>query len=226
MTQVRVLVVDDDFMVNRVHTGFVSALDGFEVCGNAADGASAISLTLSTRPDVVLLDVHLPDLSGVEVLRRLRAEGFTGEVLMVTAERDVEVAAATRSFGAAGYLVKPFTRADLRTRLTELADRISLLEGHGSGTAEQHQIDALFGSGTSAGPSALPKGLNQATAELVLNSLDDGELSASACAEVVGLSRVTARRYLEHFVGTGEVLDRQQYGRPGRPERLYSRSQS
>ena len=88
----------------------------------------------------------------------------------------------------------------------------------------QAAIDQAFGAGRSAVdvPPVLPKGLSPETADLVLTAARDaGEISASQAAEAVGLSRVTARRYLEHFVDTGAAEVRLQYGGTGRPERRY-----
>ena len=70
---IRVLVVDDDFMVARIHAGFVERVDGFEVVGVAHSGAEALRMAVATcRPDLLLLDLYLPDMTGLDVLRRLR----------------------------------------------------------------------------------------------------------------------------------------------------------
>ncbi|QSR31926.1 hypothetical protein CFI00_15690 [Nocardioides sp. S5] len=86
----------------------------------------------------------------------------------------------------------------------------------------QQDIDAVFGSAAPAPAATLPKGLSPQTADLVASALGEaGELSAAECAEVVGISRVSARRYLEHFVARGSASVRLQYGGAGRPERRY-----
>ena len=221
-TPLTVVVVDDDFMVVRVHTKFVERVDGFEVVGTASSGTEALDVVRRLRPDLVLLDVHLPDMSGLDVLRAMRAEGEDADVLMVTAERELDAVRSARSAGAAGYLVKPFTQDDLASRLADIARvrrRLADLDA-----PEQSDIDEVFGAGATAPADVrLPKGLSAETGELVLAALrDDGEQSAAECGERVGLSRVTARRYLEHFAATGRVRVRQQYGRVGRPERMYS----
>lgn len=219
-----VLVVDDDFLVVKVHTRFVESVPGFRVVATAASGQAALDAVRDHRPHLVLLDVHLPDMTGIEVLRRLRAEGAEVGVLMVTAAREVEQVRAARSGGAFGYLVKPFGQADLASRLEDFRSELERLEQVDAQEAEQQDIDAIFGGapGPSASPTLLPKGLSAETGELVLAAVREaGDLSASECAEVVGLARVTARRYLEHFTVTGALEGRQQYGRVGRPERRY-----
>lgn len=219
MSELTVLVVDDDFMVAGIHTRFVDRTDGFRVVGVCATGAAALAETDRLDPDLVLLDVHLPDLSGIEVLRRLRAGGSDVGVIMVTAAREAETVRAAAAGGAAHYLVKPFEYDDLRGRLQAFATAHHALDG--DRPPEQSDIDAVFGPATTGRGPALPKGLSAPTADAVLSALTAaGELSAADCADSVGLSRVTARRYLEYFVARGRATVRLRYG-SGRPERLY-----
>ncbi|CAM3771117.1 response regulator [Nocardioides zeicaulis] len=223
MSELDVLVVDDDFMVARIHTQFVERTPGFRVVGVASTGQAALDDVARLRPDLVLLDVHLPDLTGIEVLRRLRARGDDVGVLVVTAAREADTVRAAAAGGAAHYLVKPFDYDDLRVRLESFRAAHAALA---SGAPGQDDIDAVFGGGGAApAPAApLPKGLSPETADAVEAALAArGELSATECAEAVGISRVSARRYLEHFVARGRVTVRLQYGGAGRPERRYVR---
>ena len=112
-----VLVVDDDFMVASIHTRFVERAEGFRVVGVAATGEAALAEIERLAPDLVLLDVHLPDISGIDVLRRLRGEGNDVGVMMVTAAREADTVRAAAAAGAAHYLVKPFEFDDLLARL-------------------------------------------------------------------------------------------------------------
>ncbi len=222
---IRVLIVDDDFMVARIHTAFVERADGFEVVGAAHNGADALDLVASLAPDLVLLDVHLPDLSGLEVLERIRSAGRNVAVVMVTAERGAASVRSALHGGALQYLVKPFEYDDLADRLRRVAAALaSLPADDGGGHVDQAAIDQAFGARRAGGDvhTALPKGLSPETADLVLAAAKKAaEISASEAAEAVGLSRVTARRYLEHFVDTGAAEVRLQYGGTGRPERRY-----
>jgi response regulator of citrate/malate metabolism len=218
-TEVSVLVVDDDFMVARIHTQFVERTPGFRVVGVASSGQAALDDVARLRPDLVLLDVHLPDMTGIDVLRRLRAGGDDVGVLVVTAAREADTVRAAASGGAVHYLVKPFDYDDLRVRLESF--RTAHLALSGSVAPGQDDIDAVFGAAAPAAAAALPKGLSPETAEAVEAALASGELSAAECAEAVGISRVSARRYLEHFVARGSAVVRLQYGGAGRPERRY-----
>ena len=217
-----VLIVDDDFMVARIHRGFVERIDGFEVVGTAQSGEEALALVESLRPDLVLLDLYLPDAFGLDVVTRLRAAGHTCDVLVITAAKEADAVRGAVRQGVVGYLLKPFAFADLEQRLRSYAaERARGL----SDVPTQEEIDAAFTSQpVGRGPVAvLPKGLSAETAEAVERALRESSetLSATECAEAVGISRVSARRYLEHFVSFGQAEVTLRYGATGRPERRY-----
>lgn len=225
----RVLVVDDDFMVARVHSGYVARIPGCEVVGVAHTGADALAMVRSLRPDLVLLDVYLPDLSGLDVLRALRTGAPEDPfVLMITAADDPATVTGALHGGAAHYLVKPFDSrvlADHVERIGRVRGRLAGLAESNQGRAAQDDIDTVFGARPGVA-TRLPKGLTTPTARLVERELraaaeEAGDLSATECAERTELSRVSARRYLEHFVATGAAEVRLRYGGTGRPERRY-----
>lgn len=223
---VSVLVVDDDFMVARVHRTQVERTPGFTVVGEARTGAEALAAVRELRPDLVLLDVYLPDMSGLDVLRELRsgAAGATHEtdVLVVTAARDVETVRGALRGGAVQYLIKPFDARTLRERLLEYARRSRELAT--LARPAQEDVDRVFGAGGAvAREPELPKGLTAQTAALVRQALAECPegLSASECAARIGLSRASTRRYLEHFLASGLAEVTLRYGTAGRPERRY-----
>jgi response regulator of citrate/malate metabolism len=220
-----VLIVDDDFMVAKVHAGFVAALDGFDVVGTASTGAQALEEIARLEPDLVLLDVYLPDMTGLEVLRRLRAAGSSVDVIVISAARDVDSIRSALHGGVLQYLVKPFDRATFEGRLrdyTSLRSELAELDVAGQG-----DVDRVFGGarGTASLPPTTPKGIAPETLELVRAALaaagSDG-LSATECSERTGLARVSARRYLEQLVTVQEADVRQRYGTAGRPERRFT----
>ncbi|UXA11356.1 response regulator [Mycobacterium sp. SMC-8] len=214
-----VLVVDDDFMVAEIHRRFVDRVDGFRAVGVARTGAEALTATRELRPQLILLDVYLPDMTGLKVLQRLRSEGDRVDVIMITAARELDTVRGALDGGATDYLIKPFEFPQLETKLRAYAARADALQS--ASGADQTLIDALFGGPAVAAAKALPKGLGAETGEMVLTAVRDaGEVSAAECADLVGISRVSARRYLEHYLGTGVLELRLQYG-VGRPERRY-----
>ena len=218
---IRVLIVDDDFMVAKVNRGFVERVPGFTVAGVAHTGDEALRAVPRTRADLVLLDIYLPDMSGLEVLRRLREDGTPADVLVITAARDVATLQAALRGGVVHYLIKPFTYEILRERLERYAAAHHSLDG--AGTIIQDDVDRLFGA-LRPSSAQMPKGLTRPTAELVARTLQasQADLSASECAQLAGLSRVSTRRYLEYFVVLGKVEVRLRYGVAGRPERRFS----
>ena len=220
-----VLIVDDDFMVAKVHAGFIAALAGFEVVGTASTGAQALQEIARLQPDLVLLDVYLPDMTGLEVLRQLRAAGSATDVMVISAARDVDSIRSALHGGVLHYLVKPFDRRTFEARLRDYA----VLRGElaGMGEVAQPDVDRMFGTLRGGGPQpvATPKGITPETLELVRQALDAAGpegLSATECSERTGLARVSARRYLEQLVAVQEADVRQRYGTAGRPERRFT----
>ena len=220
---IRVLVVDDDFMVARIHVGFVERVDGFEVAGVAHSGSEAADAVARLRPDLLLLDLYLPDRFGLDLLADIRAGAHACDAIVITAAKEADAVRDAVRLGVADYLLKPFGFPDLEERLLRYAAQRRLLdrtEVHG-----QDDIDKVFvrAAGGGAGALALPKGMSAETARLVSGALTSAEdaLSATEVAELVGLSRVSARRYLEHFVAMGQADVRLRYGATGRPERRY-----
>ncbi|MFF0436020.1 response regulator [Streptomyces sp. NPDC004327] len=223
----KVLVVDDDFMVAKLHCRYVSAVPGFRVVGVAHNGAEALRAAHALRPDLLLLDIFLPDMDGIGVLRELRAAGLAMDALFITAARDADTIRSALRAGALHYLIKPFNQAALQEQLRHVASLRSRLDdlAGAAGQARQEDVDQIFGA-RPRGSRELPKGLAAHTAELVdsvLRAHPEG-LSATECAQEAGsLSRVSARRYLEYFAATGRAEVTLRYGGTGRPERRYRR---
>jgi response regulator of citrate/malate metabolism len=203
----------------------VQRIPGFVVVGEARTGAEALELVAGLRPDVVLLDVYLPDIAGTEVLERIRSGDHPADVVMITAARDAATVAHAMRYGAVHYLVKPFSSADLVERLRQVAEARRHLSRTSAEPWGQADVDRVFRPVGPAAPSArtLPKGLSQETMELVVAGLR-GQVEPEAAADVgerIGLSRVSTRRYLERLVAMGWVEVTLKYGSTGRPERRY-----
>ena len=205
-------------MVASIHTRFVERADGFRVVGVAATGEAALAEIARLAPDLVLLDVHLPDISGIDVLRRLRRRRERrrrDDGDRRTGGRHRPRRRCRRSRALPGQAVR--VRRPARTRLE--AFRQPTRRSRASRTPRPGGHRRRFAP-VGRGPfEELPKGLSDATAAAVLAALADAEeLSAAECADRVGVSRVTARRYLEHFVAEGR-RDRPAELRRGRPTR-------
>ncbi|NMR30822.1 response regulator [Crystallibacter degradans] len=218
---IKVLIVDDDFMVAKVHAGFVRQTPGFAVVGVAHTGAQALVEAKRLQPDLVLLDIHLPDISGLDLLQQLREEVPELDVLVISAAREVDTVRRALRGGIVHYLMKPFSNEDLRERLEHYQQAYRPLASSKS-TAEQSDVNRVFGMSRSERP--LPKGCSVETLRLVEQLLRDTgtDLSASEAADRLGTSRVSARRYLEYLSDDGRVEVQLRYGGVGRPERRYA----
>lgn len=219
---IRTLVVDDDYRVADLHCAYVERVPGFEVAGRAHTGTAALEAVDQLRPDLVLLDIYLPDLSGLEVLQRLREDDHPAvDVLAITAAREVDSLRAAMRGGVVHYLIKPFLFPTFEEKLRSYAaarERIARI-GH----AEQGDVDRIFGALRTVRNETLPKGLSDATLELIVQALarSHSGLPAAVVADEAGVSRVTARRYLDHLCQLGRVELTMRYGGPGRPEHRY-----
>ncbi|MBR7832108.1 response regulator [Actinospica durhamensis] len=224
--EIRTLVVDDDFRVARIHAAFVERTEGFALAGVTHGAEQAFEAIDELRPDLVLMDVHLPDGDGVGVVRDLAHSAERPDFIIITAAREVRTVRAAMQAGALHYLVKPFgyqtlreklmAYRDLRTRMTEPARE-----------ADQAEVDALFGLLRGAAlPGEAAKGPSAPTLELVRNAVRAarGDVSAAEVAEEVGVSRPTAQRYLSHLARHGVVRLQLKYGATGRPEHRYTLS--
>ncbi|MCU1662190.1 MAG: hypothetical protein QOI36_5638 [Pseudonocardiales bacterium] len=220
---IRTLIVEDDPIAAAAHASYVGRVRGFEVVGSAGSGTEALRMLGDRTIDLVLLDVNLPDTSGLEVLRRLRAAGHTADVIMVTRARDLAVVQAAISFGATQYLVKPFTFSAVRAKLEGYLEYRSRL-GAGPVVA-QEDVDDLFGAlRAPVESSGLPKGVSRESLDAVVRTLTEAGaagLTAAEVADAVGASRVTARRYLEYLADTGLAERHVRYGGAGRPQVEY-----
>ncbi|WP_446213835.1 response regulator [Micromonospora sp. IBSANI012] len=224
MNDIRVLVVEDEPLLAEAHTAYTERVPGFVVAGVAHTGREAMAALRrrgGTDIDLVLLDFRLPDVHGLDVCRALRAAGSSVDVLAVTSARDLAVVRTAVSLGVTHYLLKPFTFAAFRDKLERYADyrRQALADGE---VAAQHEVDRMFATLRGAAPHTLPKGLDVQTLNRVLSALAErAGQSASEVSQATGISRVTARRYLEYLVTIERAVRVPRYGTPGRPEVEY-----
>lgn len=220
---IRTLVVDDDAMTLAIHRQFLERLSEFAVVGVVTSGTDALQMVERLLPDLVLLDIYLLDMSGVEVLRQLRATGRTPvDVIAVTSAKDVEMVRTALRLGITHYIVKPFTFSSFRQRLESYAAARSRLSV--ARELEQRDIDKILGLLRIAGEESLPKNIAAPTLAIVTSVLREagGEgISASRLADKAGVSPNVARRYLNFLAQAGVVELTPRYGVVGRPEHIY-----
>jgi response regulator of citrate/malate metabolism len=222
---IAVLVVEDEPVAAEAHAQYVLRVPGFTVAGVATTGAEALRLLRKGGVDLVLLDMNLPDMHGLDIIRAMRAGGHGADVIAVTSARDLAVVRSAVSQGILQYLLKPFAFAALREKLERYRDYRQ--QGHDDGVvAGQHEVDRMLATLRGAEAHALPKGVSPESLDAVVAALRDadGGMSAAQVAEVLGVSRVTARRYLEHLADVGVLVRHMRYGGVGRPVVEYRRS--
>ena len=220
---IRTLVVDDDYRVAAIHAAYVAKVDGFEVVGQAHSAAAALDAVAALDPDLVIMDVYLPDGDGLSVVRALIERGDHPDVIVITAARDVSTVRTAMQLGAVHYLMKPFGFAALNERLTAYRQLRRRMAGIAD-DADQADVDELFGLLRSpSSPRQPEKGHSAPTLELVRNAVKSagGDVSAAEVADAVGISRATAQRYLTYLERHGIVRLHLRYGVTGRPEHRY-----
>ena len=220
---IRTLIVDDDAAAVSIHQEYVDRLPEFTAVGTTTSGAEALRLADTLRPDLLLLDMYLPDLVGLEVLRALRASGHPPvDVIAITSAKNVDILRGAMTLGVVHYIVKPFGFRAFRERLENYAAaRNRLAEAQAPG---QREIDRIFALLRSGSDDLLPKGISAATLKVVVGILRsaEGQLTAGDLATRAGFSESVARRYLKFLSDSGNVEYHPRYGSAGRPEHLYS----
>ena len=220
MSDWRVIVVEDDRVVAGLHCKFVSRVDGFSVGGVAGTVAEAEKLISTLKPDLLLLDLGLPDQSGIALLRHLRARGELIEAIAVTAATATPLVRAVVHLGIVDYLVKPFDQERLRKSLALFQRRMLMLT---TDQLMQPEVDRIC----SDGPNSyrwIPRDLSTERLQHIQQTFTTftEPVTATEIAVRTGISRVTARRYLEYLVTVGQARTSVLPSGPGRPTKTYT----
>ncbi|MFD4597086.1 response regulator [Streptomyces sp. NPDC058464] len=193
----RVLVVDDQFLIRAGLVGLLEAAPGFEVAGEAGDGAEAVRLAAETRPDVVLMDIRMPGVNGIEATERIlaRAEGPAPRILVLTTfDLDEYVYGALRA-GASGFLLKDSGPERLLAAVTAVAGGDALF----APSVTRRLVEAFAhrhgpGLGPDAGP---PPDLDVLTSrEVEVLKLTARGLSNLEIADRLYISEATVKTHL------------------------------
>lgn len=218
---IKVLIVEDDPMVAYLNEKYVKFFPEFEIIGKVANGEEALKVLKNKKCDLVILDVYMPKMDGLEVLRQIRREFIKVDVIFITAAKEHEVIDRALKLGAIDYLVKPFEFERLKESLKNYLARREVMRN--KGIINQKDIDFLTKVDISIKHS-LPKGLQERTLKKIMDVLKNNKssyLSADEVAELAGISRVTVRRYLEYQESVGVLECETKYGTVGRPSYVY-----
>jgi DNA-binding NarL/FixJ family response regulator len=194
---ISVLIVDDHAVVRQGLRALLESRPEVMVAGEAADGQSALEQARALRPDVVLLDLLLPDLSGVEVTERLRAEGLPCKVLILTSSLEDRLVAAAVRAGADGYLLKATRVADLVQAISEVAA--------GKRVLDPAATQALFAQMRQADPLAELSGREREVFAALARGRANAEIAAA-----LQIGEATVRTHVANVLDKLQLRDRTQ----------------
>lgn len=223
MDMIQVLLVEDDPMVRQVNRQFIEQVPGYHLIGTAKNGVEGIQQIKQLKPDLVFMDIFMPEQDGIETLTKIREKGLKVDVIAVTAANDMKTIRKMLQLGVFDYIMKPFSFERMEHTLQNYRQFKTKIDGKSEMT--QSELDLLLHHQQKPHQTdtKLPKGLNAATLEKIVTYIGTQEQSVSAeeVANGVGLARVTARRYLDYLEKQNKVKIDIQYGGVGRPVNQY-----
>lgn len=213
------VIVEDDPTISLLHRTFLARDNRFALAHAFSNGHEALEWLLHHTADLIILDVYMPRMTGLELLRTLRMERIGIDVIMVTAANDSKMVDALLKLGVTDYLVKPFAASRFQQALDTFCQH---REAVSHDNVSQQELDALF---PSAAPAvSIPKGLQTRTLDRIracLRQISQAGATCETIADCSGFSTVTVRRYLTYLVSQGEAVTQVNYDTGGRPCMLY-----
>lgn len=223
MEAIQVLLVEDDPMVRQVNRQFIEQVPGYHLIGTAQNGIEGIQQIKQLKPDLVFMDIFMPEQDGIETLKQIRGKELKVDVIAVTAANDMKTIQKMLQLGVFDYIMKPFSFERMKHSLQNYRSYKMKIEEKNEMT--QNELDLLLHhqQKTHKPVANLPKGLNASTLEKIVSFIGTQERSVSAeeVANGVGIARVTARRYLDYLEKQNKVKIDIQYGGVGRPVNQY-----
>ncbi|WP_378954174.1 response regulator [Pelosinus sp. sgz500959] len=218
---IKVMIVEDDPMVAELNRRYIERIPGFLFCSIASNGDEALDILKKTQIDLVLLDIFMPSMNGLELLSKIRELNYSVDVIVVSAARDNKTIQTVLRNGAVDYLIKPFEFERLQSALVSFKKRLKLIKKNTN--LSQSELDQQIFSGISNENVELPKGLDRNTIKRVWDQILEvkGEFTAETMATSVGLSPVSIRKYLKHFQNNDLLSTEISYGAVGRPVYKY-----
>ena len=221
--RVRVVIAEDDHKNAEIQQRFLERMPQVELVGVAHTLQEAEEIVGVFHPDLILLDVHFPEGSGLTLLKSLRMANEATDVILITAAQEVATLTTAMRNGVFDYILKPVNFSRLESSIQKYIDYQSKLSAMGL-VAQSNVDDLLHSNKTDATAQVrLPKGNDALTLDAVRQVFmpSSDAMSVEDVGVVIGASRTTARRYLEYLVSTRELEAKVRYGTVGRPERHY-----
>ncbi|CAH0293107.1 Transcriptional regulatory protein CitT [Peribacillus sp. Bi96] len=226
MLKIRAVIAEDDFRVADIHEKFLKNFDEIEVVGKAVNAKKTLRILEQKSPDLLLLDVYMPDQLGTDLLPDIRQKFPNVDIIMITAATEKEQLEKSLHYGVENYLIKPVEMKRFNQVIEEYLKKAHLMQSKQE--IDQDFVDLILKKGSSASETKnngpiLPKGVDEITLTKVIEVLkaSDIGLSAEQVSVQIGASRTTARRYLEYLISVKKCKAEVVYGVVGRPERRY-----
>lgn len=222
MAKIKILIVEDELLLAEMHAEYIKAYPACDKVWLAGNLAEARKMIEYMKPDLILLDNYLPDGKGIDLVHELLQERNSADIVFTTAASDMETVSEAIRLGVFDYLVKPIAYERLGQTLDRYIQRKSVLQG--ANKTNQSQIDDMFNTyARGESKEELPTGIDAITLDkvLALFAVPDAEYTAETIAETIKLSRTTARRYLEYCLAQRKIEAEIEYGKVGRPQRIY-----
>lgn len=225
---IKTVIVEDDRMVASINSQFALKTPGVHITAAFHNGKDALSFLEKTKADLLLLDLYMPDFSGLELLRDLRRQKNEIDVIMITAANDASNIKEALALGIVDYLIKPFQYERFEEAMDKYLLRKKVMENGMEFT--QSDIDQLISIRRPSAQSKtmeLEKGVQRKTLERIrecMNSRPGEYLTSEQIAAWTGLSKVTIRRYMNYLIENNEITSRVDYSTGGRPCAEYKKS--
>ena len=221
----KTVIVEDDRMVANINAQFAEKTPGVQVVAIFHSGRDALAFLEKTRVDILLTDLYMPEMSGIELVTELRSRGCASAVIFITAANDAPHIQDALRLGAVDYLIKPFRYERFEEAMDKVVLRRKFIESGLKFT--QADIDEMIRSNRPSAETrtAEPeKGIQRQTLDHIRADLQKNAGSyrtAEQIATDTNLSKVTVRRYLNYLIGTNEAESQVDYSTGGRPRVEY-----
>lgn len=226
---IKTVIIEDDLMVAAINNQFAMKTPGIQVVATFHNGKDALAFLKGTKVDLLLLDLYMPEYSGLELLSELRRQGQNVDVIMITAANDMAHINQALHLGIVDYLIKPFQYERFTEALDTFLLRRKIIEN--GITFTQDDVDQLISMKRPSSKSIemeMQKGIQRQTLDSIRQVLKSHRNQFITCEQIAAeanLSKVTIRRYMNFLIEQNEAISRIDYETGGRPCMEYSLNQ-
>ncbi len=219
----KVIIVEDDPMVAMINNHYVEQDKRFHVVQSFRNGNDAFKYLSENQVDLAILDVYMPILDGLSLLKKIRAAEINTDIIMVTASNDKNTLDTVLNFGVIDYLVKPFVQERFQLALDKFVE--FNMQKNNVCVLDQNRIDEIMNSEHFANNNIeLPKGIQDKTLNKIREYLRKDSNSGHTSEQIaafLNISKVTVRKYMHYLTKNNEVIEQINYDTGGRPCMVY-----